>query len=98
MRSFKDCTNATIVKDEYPVTDGREFPRICRGENLHGSLCGEILHKFVNLGFGPYINATCWVVEQENRWLRFEPFGEDHLLLVPARQATHLLIDRRGVD
>ena len=47
---------------------------------------GEVADQRVNLRLGGHINALGRFVEQQHADLARQPFGEDHLLLVAARQ------------
>ena len=46
----------------------------------------ELIDELMDFHFGADIDATSRLVEDEEAWMRVQPLGQDHLLLVAAGQ------------
>ena len=58
----------------------------------------QFAHEVVHGGLGADVDALGRLVENDHLGLRRQPFGDDHLLLVAARQRADILVERGGAQ
>ena len=61
-------------------------------------LRGEVAQDAVDVGLGADVDAARRLVDDQDARLARQPLGEQHLLLVAARQVAHLAVDARRRD
>ena len=60
--------------------------------------CARRLMSLVNLGLGPNVDATCWLVEQEHLGAGQQALGERDFLLVSTGELVDLDVGARRLD
>ena len=87
-----------VVHDGHTIAEADKLIIIGRIEQDSGALIGEAAHELIQLLFGPNVDAAGGIIEQDDPWRIHQPFCEDHLLLIAARQRIGGSVDVGGLD
>ena len=90
--------DATLVEDEDPVGHREDLGQVARDEDDPEARRGQLGDDPVDLDLGADVDAAGRLVEDQQARLRGQPFGEDDLLLVAARQRADHLLDAGHLD
>ena len=80
------------------MTQAHYLRQFRRYHNNRATLRRKRNKQLVYLRFGAYINTPSRLVEYQNFAVTQQPLRDNHLLLIAARQQTHLLTRRRSAD
>ena len=75
-----------FVHHHNPVSHAQYFFELAGNHNDRNALFRQVVHQLVNLVFRPDVNAAGRVIHNQDLWVRHQPFGDDDLLLIAARQ------------
>ncbi len=75
-----------LVHDHDPVAHAHHFFQLAGNHNDGNPLLGQVVHELVDFILGAYIYAARRVVQDKDLGFGHEPLGNDHLLLIAARQ------------
>src|SRR6185312_8097239 len=87
-----------LAHDEHAVGQPEDLGQVGRHDDHAEPLGREVADHLVDLGLGPDVHALRGLVEHQDLRLRRQPPGEQHLLLVAARQRRHRLLPRAGAQ
>ncbi len=94
----EDPYDEPVVEHRHPVAKAEQLLHIGRVIKDRRSIFGQFEHNPVDLLFGPDVNATRYVVQQEDVAVGQEPLPDDHLLLVAPAQPAYGLAQAGGDD
>src|SRR4051794_35173476 len=97
-RSGQLARHGALAHDEHAVGQPEDLGQVRRHDDHAEALGREVADDLVDLGLRPHVDALRGLVEHEDLRLRRQPAGEQHLLLVAARQRRHRLLPRPGAQ
>src|SRR5262245_37987494 len=65
-----------------------EFRELRRNNNHGRTLFGKPMYQAINLGLGADIDATRWLIKDQNVRIREHPFADNEPLLIAARDGA----------
>ena len=87
-----------VAHNENGVAESDRLLQSVRGQNDREALAGQAADELVNLLLGADVEASGWVIENENSGLGVQPFREDDLLLIAAGKVEAQGVDVRRAD
>src|SRR3954452_561157 len=87
-----------LAHDEHAVGQPEDLGQVGRHDDHAEAFGREVADDLVDLGLRPHVDALGGLVEHEHLRLRRQPPGEEHLLLVAARQRRDRLLPRPGAQ
>ena len=87
-----------VAQDDEPIRALHDLLEVGADEDDGQTLAGEVAHERLDLGLGADVDAARRVVEDEEPRGGGQHAGQEHLLLVAARELGELLVGSRGLD
>src|SRR3954454_15822270 len=87
-----------LAHDQHAVGQPEHLGQVGRHDDHAEAFGREVADDLVDLGLRPHVDALGGLVEHEHLRLRRQPPGEEHLLLVAARQRRDRLLPRPGAQ
>ncbi len=82
------------MKDQDPITHAQQFGQLRTDQDDADTLGGQLVHHFVDGVLGADVDAPGGLVEEHDPGIPEQPFADDDLLLVAAREVAGDLVDR----
>jgi len=90
--------NPAFTHDHDSVCQAQNLGQFRRNDNDRLAFVYQFADQLVDFAFGADIDATRWLIENQDVRIADQPFGDDDLLLVAAGQIADQLADRRCPD
>ena len=97
-RAGQLARDAALAHDEHAVGEAEHLGQVGGHDDHAEPFGGEVADHLVDLRLGADVDALGGLVEEQDLGLRGQPAGEQHLLLVAARQRRHRLLPRPGAQ
>ena len=96
--AFEFANDAAVIKHQHAVAAADQFVIVGRIEQDRRAGIGQPPQQLIDLLLGADIDAARRIVEQDDARLAHQPFGDDHLLLVAARQRADRYVEAGRLD
>ena len=85
-----------LVEDEGAARDAQHLFDFRRGKEERLALPGELIAESLDLAFGPYVDATGWVIEDQDSRLGRQLLSSEDPLLSTAGEVDDSLVEAGG--